>query len=626
MAPPLPFARKNKANVVLTYDFTTEFKASHFSAWLGNDGKLIQDGGLVLSSPVFKSTRTVGDKGFLDHYKMALYYNTPIEFSRRHEVLLRGVLSNKQVFPKGDSPFPAEYLKRVFNAYEDPRLAHGQFTFIDPKTGIVAGFVLTDQLIYTVYGRNDALSGCDIKCGASNDCDTCLSDAFTCDNFMTDPNYQLFKQNMTDENFSRFVLFVRWANWCQQNKADVFDWDLFRKFQEQYPDVCAKKLSSDVFSAWLSSNNYREYCLSGNWPRWLAGYRDLYSCGLPAVSRATCSDNSCSAAIFGPKAGCSVCNASLGGACVHKYIGGVNCYESKPESKCCCVKLASFLDLHPVQRREACDPLCDPIEVYIGIDRAASVINFYIGSKRVHQIIGIGRRSASLDRVIDFDGDGKTLDVASGLVCFGTGTIVDAALPGNFSTWRVTENNVAVSALTNTLPTSAYRQIYPNKMGERLAVVPEQTFADPNGNVRSRIWGQGDVLKVQSFSVLHRRPVRDLEVMAEYAKSECCGFINCNSVNASGCLPNDCDPENDSLIEYLDPRDLEVLFSTPAKPIVGDDEGVQPRGGGGVGSSCSGSGKRSAGETCIRAKIAKTDQRPFGKYCGDEFYGVDPSQ
>jgi hypothetical protein len=632
MAPEIPFVRKNKAQVVMKYDFVSDYNPNHFSNWLGSDGQLVSDGGLVLNSKTFHLSRT-GQKGFLDNYKLALYYNQVIEFSRKHETLVQGLISNKQVFPAG-SPFPGSFGKRVQNMSADPRLAHGQFSIIDPKKGLMAGFLVTDDEVFVIYGLDDALSGCDIKCGVTSDCVPCgNSVVYTCANFWEDPSYQLFKQNMTQENYSRFLVYLSWRQWCNANNNDLFDWDLFQKFQKQYPSICAAPVPKQAFADWLSIVDYEQYCASNDWPRWLAGYKDAYSCTLGSVSpAAACIGESCSTALFGRKPGCQVCQTSFSSTCSHKYLDGSNCYESTtklesetygPKRSCCCPKVASFTDLISVQKRESCDPYCDYIDVAIGVDRSASTLNFYIGQMLVYQIVGIGRRTADSNRVIEFGGYSKTMDLESALVSFGTGTLVDAALPNNVARWRVTENNIAMSALTPTRPTTSYLQIYKNPTGELLPIVAEQTFAEPVANERFRVWGQGDIFRIRQFSVMTRRPVRGYENATDYAKAECCGFVRCNSGNASGCLSNTCDVEDDSLADYLDGRDFEIEFLQPNKPAIGDAAFLTPAGGKRVRTD---GGAVNYSETCVRARIVKTEQgkRYWDRNCSDDFHPLDP--
>lgn len=633
MVATFPYERTNRLTTTLVYDFVTGFNRDNFDFLFGDDGKLCQDGGLVINSSQFTKTRPYGPSGYMDHFKCAPFYKQVIEFPRNKEVLLNALVSSKQVFQTNS--IPSAFARRYFDKLGDPRFCHGFFGFTDPKTGIIAAFVITDHDLYVMYGRDDALSGCDVLCGATNDCVPCVAmqQIYTCVNFDRDPNYLLFRQNMNEGNFPRWVLYVQWANWAQKNQQDIFDWQLFRTFQQRYPEICAAPLPNQAFSSWRSLNSYTDYCLSVNWNRWLAGYTEQLCDNNNLLPAAMCLGDSCSNKLFGGRPPCSVCSPGSATACGCRYIDNSNCHDGKPRAvgdvrSCCCPVLASFLELHHVMKLERCDPFCAFLNLTIGVNRGTNVLKFYNNLQQVYQINNVGSRVNDEDRVLEFGGNGSLVDVASGLITFGTGSLMDAALPNNFNRMRFTPENLARSQLTPLREMSTYKQLYRNPDGDFVPVTDtpspgvSTTFATTDSK-EYRVFGQGAVFRIRRFAVMWRRPVTDLVLEIDYFKSECCGFVSCTGGNI-------CDIGEDSLANYIDPRDFDIVIVYPDQPIIGDDAGL-PLGKrsrpdcGGPAVACGPA--LNATQPLIRAYLVRTEQgqRYFERNYNTDFTGIDPT-
>lgn len=615
MAPEIPFAKRNRCVLLSHHQFNSE-SLPGFSDYLGKDGKLRFDGeALVVDSHRFKTTRSSS----LDHYKYAIYSKTPIQFSFSKEEIAVMHVANKQMFSKNtsDGYFPSAFSQRVTNMQADPRIAHGFVQLIGISQGVQVGFYLTNDTIYVATGVDPTLCQSGFYSTADDDASSCTQQDFDCNTYKENPAWQKFKMNLLEDDFSRYLMFREWQQFCQLNGTKVMDWDLFKNWRNDNPQACGLG-NKQMYSDWRSNGgSFDEYCIVNTWNRWIVDYKQFYPC-MPGPE-ANCNGGYTGRVLFGNS---GVCGSAP--MCSHYFSDKdqYNCYGKDVDStsdsygvrkNCCCTKPAHFLDLIPVARRETCDPLMDWLNLGIGIDRATKQAKFFIGNEQVYQAT-IGMRQHEQYRVLEFGGYSRPIDLEAAVFAFGTGTIVDASLPDNYFRYRVTNDSKSRSALTNLVPASEYKQLYKNETGELVGVEQgaNQFFSVLNQDT-ARVFGQGDIFKIKYFALMSRSPVRGYENPRNYAKTECCGASSCKR----SCLRNDCEEECDTLLDYIDPRELQIEFEQPGKKRMGDDYGYPNAGGDDAADGADGQ--------CIRAKIVKLGegQRYWSRQCTQDFVGIN---
>jgi hypothetical protein len=635
MSPTPPFEFSNRAQAKYSCNFASEYVSSQWNANLGTDAIVSVDGeGILIDSSSFKSS-AFGNRGSLDHFKGVLGKNEIFQLPRPSEMIFEASLAVKQVFPSGPDPFPAKYKSRVLNMKADPRLSNGGMHVIDPTTGWFACILLTDDAVFAGTGVDPNLIVCDTIV-ESDKCEPCVAlrgRRYTCNDYLSDPAWANFKSNLSYENFSRFMRFQQWYNWCQANNNKVLDWQLFGQFNQQYPEDCDRYCEKD-YQVWQSMNSFDEYKTIGLWPTWLSGWKEFYACSLGNGLVGGCVQK-----LFGSN-GCSVCGGGAAARCFHAITEGegANCYmngDRKPDGvhgsnalrSCCSPLAASFYDLKRIHTRENCDPLCAPILCAIGVSRNSSTVKFYISRQEVHRHVGLGVRGPSSCRSINGPGYSKSLDVAQLVAYIGTGSIVDGALPDNVARQRTAEG-LAYSALTPTMPVDRYFEPEKNSHGALVSYnsLAGGSFAVPTQGREWRTWGQGAILKCGNFSVLQRYAETDYKPSLNYWKSSCCGQRDCSTQATDGCTPNFCDTRelNFDIFDLFDPDQLDVVFSNSANRFgpVGDDHGIfDPANP----SSC---GKRRRDdEHCVTAKVVRRDGVGESRFCAsdDTFVPVSAS-
>lgn len=620
--------RPQRVASVLELDFRKGFCDSDFSMLLGSDGCHSTDGdGLTVNSSLYQVTQPHGPNGWLDHHKWCAYHRTPVECHRSKETLFEAKIANKQIFNES-VPFPSEFRASVSDMYADPRLAHGQFCVIDPESGIQAGFMVTDHMLYAVYGRRPAYTICKYKNCYADECEPCAGSCdtnFGCNDFWTDCRYQDFKQNTTEPQFRIFFEFTAWCHFVEQNDLKLNNFKVFCSWRKQNPTNCDMFTRQD-YVAWKSQFNWQEYCcfLKG-WKEWHHQYKDWEACSESCLP-VTCEGGDCSSKLFGglekkKTGGCS---------CYHMYTrDGRNCYDGETTRdieqypyqfsagrSCCNPVPASFVDMVPLMRTEACDPLCDFIKVAVGIDRKYKCLKFYVNNQQVFKVVDIGRRLNDMYRVIEHGGYAEAVDVRCVLLAFGTGSMLDASMPNNYHRYhRAKGLHSDETGLVPLMPADSYKSIYHNKLGE-MRHVESTHFAVSGNDLKYRAFMQGDVFKIQYICVLVRAASRDYPSLRSYCPySACCGPRGKNTCDTREC----CDDDDDCCVgsgEH-DPRDYNIEFITQgngAGPVVGDDlipldEGIYngtPR--------------------AVKAKLVRTprSKRYWQPQCGDAVWGDNP--
>lgn len=636
------FNRKNKT--LLHYDFTKGYSDKHFVNVLGTDGCITSDGdGLTVNSMVYKSTHPQGEMGWLDNFKWNGYYHTPIECSRSRETIFEAKIANKQFFGNKDRPFPVSFGNRVRDMFADPRLCHGQFSIVDPKSSVWSGFLLTDHVLYGVYGRLPDGSLCKYHDKYASECEPCKgSDVkYGCDNFWQDCRYLDFKQNANESVFKQFQEYVPWCAFARFNNVDVANWQVFSEWRRRHAINCDAYSRQD-FVAWKSHHDWDEYCCFGNWDGWYRQYLDWSRCSSDDSKPGSCRVGECSSRLLGGGASGDKCST-----CYHHYESGKNCYgdesgkateqfpyEWNAGRNCCCAASAVFVDLIPLQTRGACDPLCDWVKVAVGVDRRYKTLNYYVDNQLVHQVVGVGRRSPDQYRVRENGGYAGPVDIYKVLVSFGTGSLLDAQLPDNYSRYRVKDDYISTTGLVPLMNASNYFQTSFNRIGELQFVNLRESFAargDGSNNAEDKLFLQGDIFKIEYIDVFTKPATRGYRSQRSLCpETGCCG-VNANDgyyglgayygaecPRPSDCLSDDCSSED----EYCngrcspDPRDYRIEFDAAPRPsLVNTGPQVQYSNASGSGSAC--------GTT---ARLVRTDKnrRYWEKNCGNDEFGTDP--
>lgn len=137
---------------IAEYDFQTTQFSQLFSIELSNDGTVNQDNGSVeLLSSAFTQTSSVGHAGVLDYLKLVGCSHRAIELYDHHSTAVSVELSGCQFFHQG-TPIPTAFIDKVSDLNNDYRLASGGFFLYYPDIDIVHGVLVTNELLYAVYG------------------------------------------------------------------------------------------------------------------------------------------------------------------------------------------------------------------------------------------------------------------------------------------------------------------------------------------------------------------------------------------------------------------------------------------------------------------------------------------
>jgi len=581
--------KKMRVTCVAEHDFTSNRCLDMFETKLSlNDGCVYQNcEGLLIDSHKFTKTPEAGDNneyranGWLDNFKNVLLTCRCFDVPHCKEIVLDANATAAQFFCV-DKPVPEAFLPRVRNIRADPRLANGQLFFIDPFNGVIAGFLITNHVTYAMYGRLPyarTREGCAwaIDCVQKEcvPCKTCPDNAYNCENFSQDKRFIAFKQSASQREWMQFMHYIRWRESCGNNP---YDW-------VEYGNFCRKAgpLSCDYFTRerwvrWVSYYDWAEYQFYLEWCVWReheAQFGRVASCdfkcagqscqqrvfySLPA-SLSKCSGDGC--------AGCNTCTAAAEVTAEHTYKRECYAYQWGTVRCCCDFQGAAFLSLVEVARNESCDPLKDFRCLAVGIDRSHSALRWTINNVEVFKHVGIGRRTAEQYRVRDNGGYAEDVDVARIKVGFGTGSLLDAGLPNNYSRTRAVNDEIDSTALVPLLCESAYFNPYFSKLGELLPATQNPTLAfATSGRVGSasglsatdpqwRLFGQGAIFRIRYLNVY----TRSLLVNPVYAPASCddccygprpagdchryrgCGKNSCEG----GCCGRNCDvPDSDS--------------------------------------------------------------------------------
>jgi len=616
-------SRPQQVSSILELDFRKGFCPDDFQM-MSTDGCVTSDNdGLTINSSTFKSSQSQGALGFLDYYKWCATYKACIPVDRSKETIVEAKMSNKQIFSK--TPVPSEFSRAISDIFADPRLAHGQVSVIDPESGIIAGFVLTDHQLYALYGRMPAL--CNVlnyKSGNETECEPCVSCTVTygCQDFWQDCRYIDFKQNTKEPEWKVFSEFCVWCDFCRSNSSKVNNWKVFTQWRRNTGFNCGNLNRVDYVS-WKSNYSWSEYCnfLEG-WADWYRQYREWEACSDAIAGPASCKTGECGR-LYGPNI--SVLDGKPCNSCYHVYTpDGQSCYTGASvrvengsyvfdtNRSCVSSQVATFIEMVPVLRTEASDPLCDMIKVAIGIDRKYKTLKYYVNNQTVFKVVDIGRRLNDAYRVVEMGGYADTVDFRTAVISFGTGSMLDASLPNNYNRYDTSNNWKDKTALVPLLPVEMYRNIYFNKIGE---LIPKSADQFVVGNeVKYRQFLQGDVMKLQYIVVLVRPASRDYTSLRSYcAFSSCCGGRVGPDCRLS-CDDDLCDCCNSQYGPCgMDERDFQIEFvqSGTKGVVVGDDLVYNPN------VQCPNE---------VQARLVRVPQskRYWQSNCGDPTFGTNP--
>ena len=268
------------------------------------------------------------------------------------------------------------------------------------------------------------------------------------------------------------------------------------------------------------------------------------------VVGATCAAGTCAYKALLPLAPSAIVPATSSTKEQYPYQYGVR-------RDCSNVCPANFFDAVEIQRREACDPLCDIVTLAVGIDACASVINWYINRTLVLTHVGIGRRMSEEFRLRENGGYAEDVRINRVLIDFGTGTLLDASLPNNYSRIRVKDDVTDMSALVPlqddlSSKDSNYYNPYHAKLGGLQPVIRAEYFAVQDNSEKYRLFGQGNVMKIRDIVVLQRRTFPDYKLPRIVCRRSCnpCQTGNCGA-------DADCDSFDDWCSE-VDARNFTV--------------------------------------------------------------------
>lgn len=588
---------------ISSFEFTREFCKELFRTNFGtNDGCIVSSSaGLTINSKTFTKTPDPGENNslransWLDNFKQILTTRHCFDVRHCQETVIDFRAAASQFFCV-DSPLPQAYVPRVTNMRADPRLAHGIVFALQPETGMIFGFTITDHAIHAVYGRLPyarSREGCawavDCMKTECEPCKTCYTE-YTCDNFHNDCRYKHFKLMSRQNEWLQFMHFIRWREACGGNP---YDWAEYGKFCSRVGPLSCDVFTRDRWMRWVSEFDWTEYNYFIEWCVWreheakfgkvdacrpkCAGGKcgELVYYSLPAaVAQGKCVVDGC--------ASCNPCPLPTASEAATEYKRECYAYQWGAVRCCCDFQGAAFLSLVEVARTESCEPLKDFQCLSIGIDRSHSAVNWMINNRVVHTHVGIGRRTAEEFRVRDNGGYAEEVDVSSVMVGFGTGSILDASMPGNYWRHRAQGNNmIDATALVPLLCDSAYFNPYFNTLGElppasqnlQLAFATYGRTAQASNLAPTdrqwRLFGQGAILTVQHIRVFSRKMVK-YPVLASSAcdfscygprPADCCGGDSRGYKKkcTGGCCGQNCDAPSD---DYSTDDDLLLLART----------------------------------------------------------------
>jgi hypothetical protein len=143
-------------------------------------------------------------------------------------------------------------------------------------------------------------------------------------------------------------------------------------------------------------------------------------------------------------------------------------------------------------------------------------------------------------RVRELGGYAAPIDISTVLIGVGTGSMLDAYLPDNYSRSRLQDTYYNLTALVPLAPLENYFQSYFNMYGEQKPAVREN-FATDSPDVNYRLFGQGYVFKVRYIRAFTAPSSRDYKSYRTVCNiSGCCGPMGQSPMQGCNCNADTC--------------------------------------------------------------------------------------
>lgn len=154
------------------------------------------------------------------------------------------------------------------------------------------------------------------------------------------------------------------------------------------------------------------------------------------------------------------------------------------------------------------DPASDFVRLGLGVSRETGTLRWYINGEKVFEVDRIGLPLTDDLHLLEHGGEAGLVEIKQVNVGFGTFSLLDMALPNNYSRDLTEGDSIAVSQLVQLDLAETYIQLYKGFTGAERPIDPSQTFAVvldqyPDHNHDIKLFGQGATLYVKKISVIH---------------------------------------------------------------------------------------------------------------------------
>jgi hypothetical protein len=177
----------------------------------------------------------------------------------------------------------------------------------------------------------------------------------------------------------------------------------------------------------------------------------------------------------------------------------------------CQQNYAKFSNAIHVSKRSPDDSLSDNLILSIGIHSGKGEVKWYVNGLLVFSWNRIGYRLKDEYRLQDLGGENETVEISKILVGFGNFSLLDKAIPNDYSRIFVTSidsnKQISNSALVQLEEKEIYKEMLRSLDGEeRQLLNPKITFAyvlneTSNNNKNIKLFGQGSILKIKKLKI-----------------------------------------------------------------------------------------------------------------------------
>lgn len=511
-------------------EFPCDYEKHDYDTCLGSDGCVEKAKDcLIINSRKFRRH----DFPTKAHFQYELRDKCIYEVRDNYTTSFEAVMSAKTY----DGCPPECYLERIRNLGFEYRVANGNFFVMDPEHKFVFGFIMTNGGLFAWYGRypwcwkrfdkcyaaDDQYysdDDCDLKCGGGKGPTCCKEEA---------------------------------SDFCEtKNEIGCADY-------ESYDDDCChrkkkkhhgkkKKHCKDSYDSSSCGDDSYDYYHSYDYGKKKhhgkkkKHCKDSYdSCGYGGgkhYDSSSCDDYS-SDSCKSCKGGYDSCSYDS-----HSSYGSCKCEHKKYKPDYSYNKsYAAFHYTKLCVRREDCLPLCGFKNVRISFVKRCDkqCVQYWVDDCLCWEISCTGHRQPEEHAAIEYGGWPDNSNYNSFPRClqvvFGTGKMLDAVLPYNYSRTEaniITEENRNNTALLAQYPLDWYKNTYPAKCGN-LEDADCETFCDTQSecheNWDAALFGQGAKICIKGYKVYREAlPYIDYEIVhdgkwcPEHKKSDCgCG-------------------------------------------------------------------------------------------------------